>query len=508
MAFPAVHTIAKKDFLYIFYFMAEIEKIIAEPLSHRECPPGMTADEWQIALRKQAAQNGDFEVSHSDDNRIWGDYSVQSGMAVYRVAFRGVLSPRNFCSCLDFKTNGLGTCKHIEAVTQYLEREVPGYPWANLPYTPAYSALYVNYKDGKTVMLSVGTYKNHEFEQWSKKYFSPDFVLAPEHYPELEAIVAEAKEISPDFRCYEDVLQTVKEVLDKKEWRATADKYMPAGYYVPPKSMGIFTFAATDLMYRALHKGYGLFVDSRNADRMRNVMLALSSFILKNSQDRILIVVPGTSAMEVWKQQINRHLREQAERFLVCTAMEIEEHSRPVGGTFAMAYVEDAQPLTNWTNALSKLLKRLDIKHVYLHVGSLERFTPVQVNSVVQHISQFLLGPLHRFIDQNTSLFPLKNNPEALPDTLAHFVFFLPDDILLVRPNASAAKPILSNAYPSAANAAGKNLTANAPAPRAAAEGYANTNGDEVTEWIRSLNKILSDPQKTEQLRKMLAKLL
>ena len=91
-----------------------------QKLSNRFCPEGMTVEEWQVGLRREFAEQNPFDVEHLDENRIWGDYLVANGRNRYRVAFRGVRSERNYCSCLDFRTNGLGTCKHIEAVTLFL----------------------------------------------------------------------------------------------------------------------------------------------------------------------------------------------------------------------------------------------------------------------------------------------------------------------------------------------------------------------------------------------------
>ena len=72
-------------------------------LSNKICPDNMTIEEWQVALRRENARESDFTVEHLDKNRIWGDYLVCSTTGRYRVAFRGVQSDRNFCSCLDFR---------------------------------------------------------------------------------------------------------------------------------------------------------------------------------------------------------------------------------------------------------------------------------------------------------------------------------------------------------------------------------------------------------------------
>lgn len=175
-------------------------------LSNRICPEGMSVEEWQVALRTEAARESDFQIQHLDENRIWGDYIVAHDESTYRIAFRGVQSERNYCSCLDFRTSGLGTCKHIEAVILWLRQQVPGYPWGDLVYTPSYSSIFVSYKGGRSVKFSAGVGEMEQYEQFRKKYFSDENVLPEENYDKIDDICSEALAISEDFRCYEDVL--------------------------------------------------------------------------------------------------------------------------------------------------------------------------------------------------------------------------------------------------------------------------------------------------------------
>ncbi|EAR22657.1 DEAD/DEAH box helicase [Nitrococcus mobilis] len=52
---------------------------------------------------------------------FFGDYIVGSREGhSYRVEFRSSEQPINSCDCVDYEVNGLGTCKHIEAVRQHL----------------------------------------------------------------------------------------------------------------------------------------------------------------------------------------------------------------------------------------------------------------------------------------------------------------------------------------------------------------------------------------------------
>ena len=51
----------------------------------------------------------------SDAGKPWTDYTVASALSgkTYRVALRGEERGQSYCSCPDFRTNTLGTCKHI-----------------------------------------------------------------------------------------------------------------------------------------------------------------------------------------------------------------------------------------------------------------------------------------------------------------------------------------------------------------------------------------------------------
>src|SRR5579871_3592362 len=84
--------------------------------------------EEQIDIRRQRAREGKFQIQNLGRNRIFSDYQVTnpSTGGQYRVAIRGFEIGDNSCSCPDFKSNTLGTCKHIEAVLEALREESPG----------------------------------------------------------------------------------------------------------------------------------------------------------------------------------------------------------------------------------------------------------------------------------------------------------------------------------------------------------------------------------------------
>jgi hypothetical protein len=68
--------------------------------------------------RRQRAKSERMIVRSSDPRIPWTDYTVTSTASgkTYRVALRGEQTGLSYCACPDFKTNTLGTCKHIMKV--------------------------------------------------------------------------------------------------------------------------------------------------------------------------------------------------------------------------------------------------------------------------------------------------------------------------------------------------------------------------------------------------------
>src|SRR5262249_59621564 len=74
--------------------------------------------EEQIDIRRQRALEGKFQIEGPAEDEVFGDYEVTnpSTGGQYQVTIRGFEVGDNACTCPDFRTNTLGTCKHIEAV--------------------------------------------------------------------------------------------------------------------------------------------------------------------------------------------------------------------------------------------------------------------------------------------------------------------------------------------------------------------------------------------------------
>ena len=97
--------------------------------------PPPTPDDWrttdrdEIERRRQRARAEAPRIENRDTSGrfpVFSNFRVHSPSGVtYEVEIRDLARRHFHCGCVDFRVNGLGTCKHVEAVLDRLETERP-----------------------------------------------------------------------------------------------------------------------------------------------------------------------------------------------------------------------------------------------------------------------------------------------------------------------------------------------------------------------------------------------
>ena len=171
----------------------ESNQSTARRLSNTVKPDGMGLEEWQVALRQQQAQREHFAISEVGEQFSPGEYTVRNprSRSQYKVIYRGAYSPWNYCSCPDFRTSGLGTCKHVEGVKLWLQAE------GKEPYRgePDYSSVYVDYRGGRSIRIRFGEAHRKELSALAQEFFDEASVLRPEAYARFDTFIEKARTI-------------------------------------------------------------------------------------------------------------------------------------------------------------------------------------------------------------------------------------------------------------------------------------------------------------------------
>jgi hypothetical protein len=128
-------------------------------LSRTHAPTDLSVVEWQRRLRRQFGRQQAFGLENLGSEPFFSEFRVSNpaSKSSYRVAIRGLGPGGNFCSCPDYATSELGTCKHLEFTLARLEKKRGAKTAFARGYQPAFSELYLRNEGGLRVHFRAGT---------------------------------------------------------------------------------------------------------------------------------------------------------------------------------------------------------------------------------------------------------------------------------------------------------------------------------------------------------------
>ena len=398
-------------------------------------PQTMTLEEWQVALRRQQAEKEAFDISQVDEVYCPGEYRVGNFMTrnAYKVVYRGKNSAWNYCSCMDFKTSRLGTCKHLEAVKLWVRKKrkkIHKNP-------PAYSSVYVDYKGQRRVKIRFGDTCNDILRRLVKDYFDEMGVLREEAYGSFDVFLHAAKAIDENFRCYGDALDFIigkrekvhrLRLLESKYSDSALDNLLTVRLY-PYQREGIrFAFKA----------GKAILADEMGLGKTVQAIAAAEIYLREGMADNVLVVCP-TSLKYQWKKEIEKFtggdmtevVDEQCgQPVLVPKVIVIEGNPfrrqkmyassapykivsyntacndiREMGKLSAgVLIMDEIQRLKNWDTQISKAARKIESAYSVLLSGTPLENKLEELYANMELVDQFCLGPYYKFKEEHILL--------------------------------------------------------------------------------------------------------
>lgn len=159
--FTLPETLHAYPFRSSFQFQAQgfARRRCSAPARQRK-PVNLAVDDWQRALRRQFGREQPFELENLGDEPVFSEFSVYdpaSQKNSYRVWVRGDEAGDNHCTCPDFATNDLGTCKRMDLALRphrRITRKRRDALAAGFPGT--FSELFLDYAGQRRVRLRPG----------------------------------------------------------------------------------------------------------------------------------------------------------------------------------------------------------------------------------------------------------------------------------------------------------------------------------------------------------------
>ncbi|MEX1229012.1 MAG: DEAD/DEAH box helicase [Planctomycetaceae bacterium] len=374
--------------------------------------------ERAIAERQERANIEKFKVQSIEPSKLWTDYLVTSAASgkTYRVALRGREPHSSYCTCPDFRTNTLGTCKHVLHVLRKAEKKFPAAQFRR-PYR--HEQLCVHLTSGEQPTLRFGI--PDKLDEAARKIVAP---LANRDIDDIHDLVkrlTKLERLEQSVTVYPDAEEFIQQkMFQERMGELTAEiRRDPAGH--PLRK----TLLKTELLpYQldgiAFAAGAGRAVLADDMGLGKTIQgVGVAEFLARNADIRKVLVVCPTSLKSQWKSEIERFserscqlvLGGMAERatqydndafFTICNYEQVLRDLLAIDRvTWDLIILDEGQRIKNWEAKTSNVIKSLKSKFALVLTGTPLENRLDDLYSVVQFVDDRRLGPAFRFFNRH-----------------------------------------------------------------------------------------------------------
>ena len=390
-------------------------------LSRTHAPADLSPVDWQRGLRRQFGREQTFGLENLTGEPFFSEFRVSNPVSKssYRVAIRGLGPGGNFCSCPDYATSELGTCKHIEFTLARLEKKRGAKTAFARGYQPAFSELYLRNDGKRSVHFRAGTDCPPALRKAAANLFDSERngMLPDERLGEIEPFMAVASKSGHEFRAYDDALDFIAGRRDADRRAAKLAQLFPSGA-ADPKLLGllktpIYPYQAEGALF-AVRAGRALIGDDMGLGKTIQAIAATEILARHFGVSKVLVICP-TSLKYQWQSEIMRFSGRQGEKaarvvnggraqrqkdyalddFCKITNYEKLKPDLDLIAAWApdLVIVDEAQRVKNWNTIAARALKRIDSPYAIVLTGTPLENKLEELISIVQFVDQHRLGP-------------------------------------------------------------------------------------------------------------------
>lgn len=394
---------------------------LSAPPDPNEPIENLTEDELvrrALADRELRAKTEKMLLRSTDSDCPWTDYTVTSRQSgkTYRVALRGFEPGESYCSCPDFQTNHLGTCKHILHACAKVRKRF-SQKAIDKPYRRRNFSLRLNY--GRQLGLQfnlphkldddaakiLGTLKNHPTDDVQKvvrclrKLERAGF---PVHvYPDAEEFIEQ--------RLLQQRLQEASEEIRRDPARHALRHELLDAELLPYQLDGIGFAVGAGRAILADDMGLGKTIQG----------IGVAELLARLAGIRRVLVVCPASLKSQWRSEIQRFCgrssqlvigsaEERASQydtdtfFTICNYEQIiRDHPVVERIAWDLIILDEGQRIKNWESKTSQLVKSLNSPFALVLSGTPLENRLEELYTVVGFIDDRRLGPAYRFFHRH-----------------------------------------------------------------------------------------------------------
>src|SRR6266403_3097718 len=391
-------------------------------------PPGWhSSDDHEITLRRWRGRTEILSVKALEpDHPYFGTFCAQSASGgSYEVEIRSLNELINSCGCIDYRVNGLGTCKHIEGTIAAMSRgRAKSFRAAGATGSPRVEVFLDRRASAVPAVRWPAESPGRTFKsirEWLAPYLAADGTLTRDP-DEIERLIA-AWDRAPGrirtmvrvSRYFTPWLDRLRRERQRVEARAAFEAELEAGRetldivkhpLLPYQREGVLRLAFGERALLADEMGLGKTIQGIAAC----ILLAKLKRI-----ERVLVVCPASLKAE-WEEQIARFCdrstrlvfgqrtqRHAAYRdpafFTIVNYEQVLGDAEEINSTLKpdIIVLDEAQRIKNWQTKTARRVKSLRSRYAFVLTGTPLENRIDELYFFVDYLAPEILGPLFRF---------------------------------------------------------------------------------------------------------------
>ena len=378
----------------------------------------LSTDEDEVRRREWRGRTEIDEIRALDpEHRPFGDYRVASSSGGrYVVEVRSLRQRINSCECHDYRTNRLGTCKHIEGVLHRADGVRAG--GAASGRSNVRIEIFVDEANGRALRRILPKENGGgapEVAAETERLFRSLRRGSPKALSGLRRMALDHPGALRVSRLLEGWVEARQASERKRRERARFAADLGDGR----RSLDFLKRPLLPYQVEGvLHLAFGeraLLADDMGLGKTVQAIAACALLRQLRGVERVLVVSPASLKAE-WEEQIatfsdlpatvvfggpvaRRAVYERGAFFTLCNYEQVVVDRRELIETLRpdVVILDEAQRIKNWQTKTANEVKKLDSRYAFVLTGTPLENRIDEVYSIVQFLNPDLLGPLFRF---------------------------------------------------------------------------------------------------------------
>jgi superfamily II DNA or RNA helicase len=390
--------------------------------------------EEQIDIRRQRARAGKFQIENLGKRRVFSDYRVtnpESG-GQYTVTVHGFDVGDNTCTCPDFKSNTLGTCKHIEAVLEHLKDDLPAH-LQKKKATFTRPEVYLHYGDQLRLGLHLPPRHSDKLAQLAKRFFDEKCLWSgrgryEDLVPAVEAVPEEVTVMSDALDFLDREVERAELLRREQEWLRQLDE---GTLDLKLLNVPLYDYQTRGALFLAC-RGRSILGDDMGLGKTIETLAAVELLARERGISRVLVVAPASVKYQ-WESEIRKFTPravqvieggpdDRKDQYAQPTFYRLVNYEQVVRDRDAInawkpdvIVLDEAQRIKNWESKTSRAVKKLFSRYAMVLTGTPLENKLEELYSIVQFVDERRFGPAfqflydHRVLGENGNLVGYRN---------------------------------------------------------------------------------------------------